>query len=281
MGAGDRRSGCRSRRRRHDPACRDRAAAPVHGRGLCRLLLVARARDEHRPHVPSRFRAAAPELAPPAGRLPRPRRDGRRQRHAGAPTAGAGHAARRRRADLRAVAAARPRARARLRRRRPQHARRAGAGVRLPRARLRRPARQRLERPRPSGVGVRAARPVPRQELRHLDLGLGDPARAARGSPRRRTRAGPQAAAAPSGRGRLGLRPAARDRAERQRDLARQRAQPLLDDAAAARPCHVERREYPDGRPDGLGNDLRRRPGDEVVLRGEPLGEVRGRILPA
>ena len=73
------------------------AAAAVHGRRLRRLLLLARARDEPRPDVPARLRAAAAELAPPAGRLPRPGRDGRRQRHAGPAAAGAGQVAGRRR----------------------------------------------------------------------------------------------------------------------------------------------------------------------------------------
>ena len=41
-------------------------------------------------------------------------------------------------------------------------------------------------------------------------------------------------------------------------DLARKRARPLLDDAAAARARDVERREHPHRRPDGLGHDLRR-----------------------
>ena len=91
-------------------------------------------------------------------------------------------------ADLRPVAAARPRAGARLRRREAEHARRAGPGRRLRRPRLRRRARERLERARPAGLGVRPTRPVPRQELRHLDLGVGDAARAVRGPPRRRRR---------------------------------------------------------------------------------------------
>ena len=70
----------------------------------------------------------------------------------------------------------------------------------LRRARLRRRARQRLERPRHPGVGVRPARPLPRQELRHVDLRLGDAAGAARGTPRRRAAAGSRAAAAPARR---------------------------------------------------------------------------------
>ena len=44
-------------------------------------------------------------------------------------------------------------------------------GLRRARVRGRHP--ERLVGPRPAGVGVRAPRPVPRQELRHVDLGLG------------------------------------------------------------------------------------------------------------
>ena len=49
---------------------------------LRRLLLVTRARDESRTSLPAGRGAAASELAPPAGRVPRPRRDGRRERDA-------------------------------------------------------------------------------------------------------------------------------------------------------------------------------------------------------
>ena len=64
-----------------------RLRLPFDGRRLRRLLLVARARDEPRPPVPSRPGAAAAELALAAGRLPRPRRHGRRQRHRRRPPA--------------------------------------------------------------------------------------------------------------------------------------------------------------------------------------------------
>ena len=74
VGARHRGSGRGRSRRRRLPARGVRAAAAVHGRRLRRLLLVARARDEPRPHVPAGRRAAAAELAPPARRLPRPRR---------------------------------------------------------------------------------------------------------------------------------------------------------------------------------------------------------------
>ena len=136
----------------------------------------------------------------------------------------------------------------------------------VPRARLRGRARQRLERPRHPGLGVRPARPVPRQELRDLGLRLGDAARAPRGPAGAGARAGSRATAAPARGGRLGIRHPARGGAERNRCLARKRPRPLLDDAAAARARDVERRERPDRRPDGLGDDLRQR----ARQRGEP-----------
>ena len=54
---------------------------PVVGRRLRRLLLVARSRDEPRAHLSPRRRAVAAQLAPPPGRVPRPERDDRRERH--------------------------------------------------------------------------------------------------------------------------------------------------------------------------------------------------------
>ena len=65
-----------------------RGTDPSHslpGRRLRRLLLLARARGEHGPPVPSRLRAADPELAAPADRLPRPLRHDRRPRHPESP----------------------------------------------------------------------------------------------------------------------------------------------------------------------------------------------------
>ena len=95
-----------------------------------------------------------------------------------------------RRARVRPEPPARHRARARLRRRGPERARGARAGRAGARARLRRRAAQRLERARPAGLGVPAARAVPRQVVRHVGLRVGDAAgRAApRGTGRRRSR---------------------------------------------------------------------------------------------
>ena len=102
---------------------------------------------------------------------------------------------------------------------------------------------------------------VPRQELRHLGLRLGDAADAARRSSRHAAVAGSRASAAPSRRGRLGLRPAARGGAERHGDRPWECACSLLDDAAAARARNLERSERAYRRPDGVGDDLRRRAG--------------------
>ena len=78
-----------------------------------------------------------------------------------------------------ARAAARHRGRARLRRRCAVRAGRAGA-ARPRRPRLRRHRAQRLVGARHPGLGVRAARAVPRQVLRHLDLAVGHAAGGAR-----------------------------------------------------------------------------------------------------
>ena len=103
------------------------AAPAVRGRRLRRLLLLAAPRDQRRPDLPARRRAAHPELAAPADRLPRPGRHGRRLRHrrgpARRPAAGVAVAL----ADVRAEPPAGHRGRGRLRRRRPDRAGRPGA----------------------------------------------------------------------------------------------------------------------------------------------------------
>ena len=171
--AGDARGAPRSasgRRRLHCPARGGPPAPSVRGRRLRRLLLLARARGEPRPALPARLRPADAELAPPADRLPRPRRHGRRQRHAvrrpngqvkppdaAAPAFGPPPASTSR-LELGLVIGT------------PSELGEPVAADDALRARLRRRARQRLERARPPGVGVRAARPVPRQVLRDLHL---------------------------------------------------------------------------------------------------------------
>ena len=155
--------------------------------------------------VPARRRAAAAELAPPAGRLPRPRRHGRRQRHDDPAPARPDEAAGADAPTFGPSRAARHRARARLRRRR----RRARSASRcrpsaFARPRLRLRARQRLERARHPGWEYEPLGPVPRQVVRHVDLGLGGAARALE-PPRRGAAAGaarrsPYCAAAATGR---------------------------------------------------------------------------------
>ena len=71
------------------PARRGDGGAAVRGRGLRRLLRLARARHEHGPPLPARRGPAAPELALAPGRLPRARRHGRALRHGDPPTEGA------------------------------------------------------------------------------------------------------------------------------------------------------------------------------------------------
>ena len=243
MGARDR-SGCDcSRGRERDPARRGRAGAAVHRRRLRRLLLLARARNEPRPDVPTGFRAAVAELAPPAGWLSRPRGHGRRQRDAGAPPARAVKAGGCGRSALRSVAAPRHRARAGFRRRGAEHARRARGGVGLPGARLRRRARQRLERTRHPGLGVRAARPVPRQELRDLDLRLGHAAGTAGGQAGGGARAGPRAVAVPAPRRGLGLRHPPGGRTER--NCCLERKQPAASTGRCRSNSRTRRRTAP------------------------------------
>ena len=120
--------------------------------------------------------------------------------------------------------------------------------------------RQRLVRPRHPGLGVRAARPVPRQVVRHLDLGVGGAA----GRARRRARAG---AGAGPGRARL----PARDRTgpgldlDLTVDVERQRRVPaavrphVLDAGAATRAPDRQRRVAAHRRPVRLRHGLRPR----------------------
>ena len=103
-------------------------------------------------------------------------------RHRRRPPAGSGQGAERAGADVRPEPQAGHRGRARLGGRRRLDPGRPGADGGLRRARLRRGDPERLVGAGHPGLGVRPARPVPGQELRHLDLGLG----AAAGGPGRR-----------------------------------------------------------------------------------------------
>ena len=136
------------------------------------------------------LRAADPELEAPADRLPRPRRHGGRLRHAGRPALRPAQGPDGRRARLRPVAAAGHRGRGRLRRRRAVELGHPVPSSALRRPRLRRLPGQRLVGPRHPGLGVRAARPVPRQVLRDLGLAVGRAAGGAGGRPGRRRRRG-------------------------------------------------------------------------------------------
>ena len=157
-----------------------RARHALRGRGLRGLLLLASPRHEPRPDVPPRCRAAAAQLAPPAGGLPRSRGNGGPQRHARAAPVRPAQAAERGVAALRRERATRHRARGRVRGRGPERARRAGAGRPRARPRVRDGARERLVGPRRAGLGVPAARTVPRQVVRDLGEQVGGAARRAR-----------------------------------------------------------------------------------------------------
>ena len=150
------------------------------------------AREQHAENVGRIFRPGSEpltaELEAPADRLPRPRRHGRGLGHAGA-SGRAGQRSRRRTTSRRS--ARRPaghRGGARVRRRRAVATRRPGAGRRLRRPRVRRLPAQRLVGARPAGLGVRAARPVPRQVVPDVDLAVGGAAGRAGGGPRARRR---------------------------------------------------------------------------------------------
>ena len=145
-------------------------------------------------HLPPGRRAAAAELAAPARRLPRPvghRRRGRARRSRPSGLVPTGEAA----PALQPSARARLRARGRLRRRRRNERGEPIAVDDAGRARLRRRAAQRLVGPRHPGLRVPAARPVPRQELRHDDLAVG---RAARRPARRSSSPAPSRSPCPT-----------------------------------------------------------------------------------
>ena len=163
--------GCRAAAPR--AARRGRDAPAGRGRGLRRLLRERAPREQRRAPLPPRLRAAHAELEAPADRLPRPLRHRRRVGHRRRAPEGAAQAPDGAHPGVRPVGAARHRGRARFRRRRRHPARRAGPRRRGRRPPLRRRPAQRLVGARPAGLGVRAARAVPRQVLRDLDLAVG------------------------------------------------------------------------------------------------------------
>ena len=252
------------------------------------------------PAVPARRRAAAAQLAPPARRLPRPRRHGRRHRHRGRAARTASEAAGRRR-ELRADRAARHRARARLRHRRPEPARRAGRG------RSRSPSTSSASCSSTTGARAtssagstsRSARSSASRSRPRSPPGSTPLARSRRTSSRRPPQ-DPEPLPYLAGRGDWALDIDLEVELNGEVDHAHERARPLLDVPAAARARDRQRRLAPHRRPVRLGHDLRPgarqrgladradrehaflEDGDEVVLRGRAgaleLGEVRGRV---
>ncbi len=230
------------------------AAAADRDRRLRRLLLLDRARDEHRAALPPRRRAAAAQLPPPADRLPRPRGLDRRLRARRSParTASGRSSGRREELDVEVelgfvTGPGKPLGTPIA----PREAAR-------PRLRLR--ARQRLERARPAALGVPAARPVPGEVVRDLDLALDRPAGGARALSRPGARAGPGAAARTCGReGDWALDVALELELNGAVDQPHERARPLLDVPAAARPRDRQRRGRAARRPVRQRHDLRRR----------------------
>ena len=228
----------------------DEPRAAGRGRRLRRLLLVARARDDRRAAVPARRRPAAARLARAADRLPRARGLDRRLGHRHRPPA-------RTAAGVRADRGARLRARAGLRHRARQAPRLPDRGGRRPRPRLRLRARQRLERARPAALRVPAARAVPGQVVRDLDLGLGHAAGRAGAVPGAR-----RASRIPSPPSTCGRTATGRSTSTLEVELngevdhPRQRAQPLLDVPAAARARDRQRRRRAPRRPVRVGDDL-------------------------
>ena len=128
---------------------------------------------------------------------------------------------------------------------------------RLRRPRLRRRRPQRLVGARHPGVGVRAARTVPRQVLRHLDLGLGHPARCARRRLDRPARPGPRAAPLPGPGRHPGSRHRGRGRPERRGGQPPAVPDDVLVARADARPPDRQRRLDASRRPVRLGHDQR------------------------
>ena len=281
--------GARGGHRRAAPA--RRAAAADRRRRLRRLLLVARARHERRPAVPAR-RPAAADLARAADRLPRPRRLGRRVRHADrAPARGCGRPTGRPRSSTSSSSSASSPAPAD-----PRIARRRRA-----RARLRLRARQRLERARHPALRVPPARAVPGQVVRDLDRGLDHAAGRARAVPGARARAGSASRPTTCGPQATGRSTSRSRSSSTARSITRGNARGLYwtfpqqlahatVNGAAVRPGDLFASGTISGFEPGSEGSLLESgaaflaDGDTVVLRGRAgsvtLGEVRGTIVP-
>ena len=124
----------------------------------------------------------------------------------------------------------------------PLAARLAGADVRVRGACVRDCAAQRLVGSRHPGLGVPAARPVPRQVVRDLDLAVGGSAGRLGVGARAVPGAGPRAAAVPAYGRELGARPRARGRAQRHGGVATAVRDHVLDAGPAARAHDGQRR---------------------------------------
>ena len=247
---------------RASPLTEARLQPAVRGRGLRRLLLLARARDESRPHVPARPGAAAAELALAARRATTaaPEASSSAARTSCGRTASGRLRTRTRRRSARAAAStsssssasssASPTSSAsRCRSRRsPTTSSASSSSTTGARATSRRGSTCRsgpnLGKSFQTSVSAWVT-PLALLEEARVEAPAQEPPPL------------PHLA----GRPRLGARRRARGRAERRDDLARQRADALLDAAAAARARDLERRVAADGRPDGVGDDLRRRAG--------------------
>ena len=121
----------------------------------------------------------------------------------------------------------------------------AGRGRRVRRPRVRRVPGQRLVGPRHPGLGVPAARPVPGQVVRHVDLALDRAARGAGARPGPPAAPGPRAAALPGRCRSVGFRPRARGPAERPGGLPPAVRHHVLDAGPDAGPHDRERRLAP------------------------------------
>ena len=230
-----------------------RARHALRGGRLRRLLLLAPPRHQSRTDVPPRLRAAPAQLAPPSGRLPRTIGHGCGERSARAPSVRAAP-----RAGVRPHPAARHRARGRLCDRRAEHDGRAGPDRASTRPRVRHGPRKRLVGAGHPGLGVPAARPLPGQVVRHVDLSVGGPLERARRAAGGGRRAGARAPSLPAG-GAVGVRHRPRGGTQRRADRPQQHAASVLVDRAADCPPDRERGLAANGRPARHGHHLRPR----------------------
>ena len=273
----------RAATRRHADAVA--LGCPVAPARLRRLLRLRGARDELRAPVAPRGRPAVPELAPRAGRLPRPVLRGRRS---GTPVRAPARPDRRPAPSGRAPrSTSSPRSAGSAARTAPREPLTLDDAERTSSAT---PA-ERLERARHPAVGVRAARPVPRQVVPHLGLRLDRPSLAPCAEPPRpRTRSPRRSTWAARRRARLG-RPSSSTASRSPRRSpqlywtpAQMTAHALVNGAALTAGDVFARHGLGRGRgPPGLparAVEAERwlADGDEVVIRGDGLGEVGGRV---